>query len=253
MRKRTRLDAIQRRSAASNDSPSAPVPSVGPSVASVAATQGVASATGCASSSQGASSSVSCASVSHSGIPSTGSAGARGALPEKGSNTKRSRMDSVPRGKVGPRLLKRIGQGTLASSEAQAFADDIVHDYGDHGDLVSGIATLGRHGQYPQNCQRDLFNWSRTRRLKLEPAFVACTVKNLRDHGTCIVPHAVLYPHETFAAVATQLPPKAFEDIFVGPAGTEGLSTFWDQDVEWIRRHPGSYNNSNNNKRMSYS
>ena len=153
--------------------------------------------------------------------------------------TKRRRMDELPRGHVAPRLLKRVGQGTLATSEACAIANDIVKDYGDKHDLVSGIASLGKHGKHLQNAQRELFTWTRTRKLQIQTGLVNCTVVSKSTHGTCPMPIPCIYPHELFSAVKTQLPAKAFEEAFVGPNGVEGLQQFWSGDSDWRRHHPG--------------
>ena len=77
-------------------------------------------------------------------------------------------------------------------------------------------------------------------RVSLEVAFVSTPIKNLKDHGQVMVDHAVLYPHEVFAATWEKGRP-IFDYVFLGSDGVAGLKDFWQkqQGEEWVHEHPG--------------
>ena len=67
------------------------------------------------------------------------------------------------------------------------------------------------------------------------------TRRQKRNHG----PRAhsgvgVLYPHEVCAAIFASNT-DAFNHIFVGSEGPDGLKGFWDaqKDMKWVKEHPG--------------
>ena len=125
--------------------------------------------------------------------------------------------------RISERLFDRVCEGRLPVTEAHAFAADVVSDFGSgKQNLVDGWASLGNSGQHKGNCHRDLRRWAKTFGIDLEIAIVKTIVKNLRKHGTIEQDHAVLYPHEVFAAT-WEAGMDACRYIFLSPEGVEDV------------------------------
>ena len=139
----------------------------------------------------------------------------------------------------GHRLFTKVSSGRIHAIDAIRTARDIVADYGDHHDLVSGWASLAANGSRPQHAHRDLTRWVRTLGVDLDTAYVDVTYKNLADHGTASGKHTVLYPHEVFAAIYASGMDN-FEKAFLGSAGVAGIAAFWEQQSNqtWVEQHP---------------
>ena len=119
------------------------------------------------------------------------------------------------------------------------MASSVVADYGRGQPFVDGWASLGAHGRRKGNCHRDLRKWAKTFDIDLDFGFVKTPVRNLRDHGTIEVDHAILYPHEVFAA-AWEKGENVFKQLFC-PGGHDELIHFWrtQRDHPWVKEHPG--------------
>ena len=140
--------------------------------------------------------------------------------------------------RVGTRLLQDATRGATHVRDVQRTASCIVADYGDRGDVVSVLASLGAGGEQKQNVHRDFVRWANSDDLFLSPVDVYVTCKSTDNHGTCVRPHKVLYPHEVFAA-AYSAGDGMFNMMFKGEE-PGGLSTFWGNHAhaEWVLTHP---------------
>ena len=140
---------------------------------------------------------------------------------------------------VGTRLFKDATTGAAHVRDLQRTASCIVADYGDRGDVVSVLASLGARGEQQQNVHRDFVRWcSSSGELFLSPVDVYVTCKSTENHGTCVKPHKVLYPHEVFAT-AYSAGDAMFNMVFKGEE-PGGLDMFWKnhEHAEWVVKHP---------------
>jgi hypothetical protein len=106
--------------------------------------------------------------------------------------------------------------------------------------MIEVLAGLGAGGTRAQNIHRDFFRYTSRFGVRLEPAYVDILHRRLDNHGTHLRSHAVLFPHEVFAAVYSA-GDNMFQKMFLGPDGNSGLEEFWDRqrDHTWVREHPG--------------
>ena len=120
------------------------------------------------------------------------------------------------------------------------MAADMVKDYGAHGDLTAEISTLGKHGQYPNNNQRDFKTWLKTLD-GLPTSKIKCTMKRTDAVGTHIIDHEIIWPFDLVGAAYDELPRDMFEQTFMGPQGRGGVQEFWDKQASqpWVQKHPG--------------
>ena len=113
---------------------------------------------------------------------------------------------------MNPNFIQEL---THTQLEAKQLADAIVHDYGDHNDLVSGFATLGGH----KKSLRDYARWIQKLTPQLKCKSIPLRLKNVGKHGTCERPHLVLCPHNVIAVAHDNLPEDVFARLFLGAPG----------------------------------
>jgi hypothetical protein len=66
--------------------------------------------------------------------------------PHNVDSAKRQRMSDLRQSRMGDRLIDKVSKGLWPATEAQRVASDIVHDYGNHSDIVSDFASVsGMH------------------------------------------------------------------------------------------------------------
>ena len=135
---------------------------------------------------------------------------------------------------ISRRLFQKVCHGKWSAAEAVGTAKDIVAVFGDHNDIVSDWASIGK------NSQRDLLNWAKSFGLELTPAKVKVTYRNMKNNGTRAGTHYVLYPHELIHAIYTS-DRRQFELSFLGTEGDAGLRKFWEfqRQFPWADKHPG--------------
>ena len=125
-------------------------------------------------------------------------------------------MSELEANPVSRRLFQRVSTGRLSVNEAAETAKDIVQVYGNGSEIINGWASLTA-----TNPQRDLLRWAKTYELRIEPAPVWVTYRNLRDNSLVRRRHYVLYPHEVLNAIFKS-GERSFQGAFLRPDGDEG-------------------------------
>ncbi len=148
-------------------------------------------------------------------------------------------MDNQALNLISTRLFAKVSSGKMPAIEAVRTARDIVTDYGNHNDQLASLAGLAAAGRTPSHAHRDLMTWCKTWSTELQPAKVSVTCRKQNDHGTALVDHFVLYPHEVFAELFSRKP-ELWKFSFVGPGGLDAIEDFWSRQKgqEWFEKHP---------------
>lgn len=68
-------------------------------------------------------------------------------------------MDDCDKSKTIEKLLSMVGRGRISAAGAVDIALSIVEDCQNVPAAVAALASLGAHGAYPGNVERDMLNW----------------------------------------------------------------------------------------------
>ena len=106
-----------------------------------------------------------------------------------GTSRKRQRLETLPESKTVNKLLELIGRGGSHCNLAPLICGSAWDD-GFTSPAVAACRSLGAHGQYGGNIERDLHTWTRGLwGLELEPYEILLPLKAfvLQEHFFCIL------------------------------------------------------------------
>jgi len=130
------------------------------------------------------------------------------------------------------RLLEMWAWGSLTASSVQRLAASALQDGAVHAD-VRVLAKLGKSGELPNHCARDLMQLLKNNPLRDCVATFDATVKT-STLMTKAVKLPIMYPHQLFSCAYHAYPSK-FREIFLG--GDEAnAQKFWNA----MRAHPAA-------------
>jgi hypothetical protein len=116
----------------------------------------------------------------------------------------------------------------LSKKMVAAFDIDASHP-------ISGIASLGDSGKYPNNVERDLHTWVEPALAGgLKPKYKMIRIENPDGPGLVEVDHPVLMPADLVHHM-WELGPKVFSRCLLG---SESLSNFWECSSAMYTGHP---------------
>ena len=118
------------------------------------------------------------------------------------------------------------------------------------------LASVGCHGKWKQNVERDLMNWVRKAvDIGVEVSFVdvpiKSPVKNPNGDQVVWIKHPVIFQHNLVRAI-WESGPEQMKVSLLGFCGETGLEDLWtrSQNLPWARGHPAFDGRRPNWKRL---
>jgi hypothetical protein len=161
-------------------------------------------------------------------IESTATLAAVARLPEK-----RRRLEDLDASEQCEVLLGLVGRGSSHVATVAAVAVATERDHGIHtAPAVRALASLGSHGRWPANAERDLHRWTRDLwryGLRLSEVPVTLHTGDQKTPGKTMLP--VLAPDVLIRALLEAGPLQRTVSL-TGSDGEAGLEAFWEQALK---------------------